>query len=113
MDRLDQLLARSRREIEAHTDDLINTDTGRYFIIEASLLLAGLRLWAQIHNQTDQAVREVLLEDGDVVVFDGVARELRATRTRDGRVAGRSVASIANRSTGELTAIAAYALRAL
>ena len=59
MDRLDQLLARSRREeIEAHTDDLINTDTGRYFIIEASLLPAGLRLWAQIHNQTDQAVRD-------------------------------------------------------
>jgi hypothetical protein len=112
MDRLDQLLARSQREIEAHTDDLINTDTGRYFIIEASLLLAGLRLWAQIHNQTDHAVREVL-EDGDVVVFDGVARELRATRTLDGRVAGRSVASIANRSTGELTAVAAYALRAL
>ena len=112
MDRLDQLLARSRREIEAHTDDLISTDTGRYFIIEASRLLAGLRLWAQIHDQTDQAVREVL-EAGDLAVFNAVARELRSTRTRDGRVAGRSVASIANRSPGELAAVAAYALRAL
>ena len=35
VNRLDQLFARSRREIEAHTDDLINTETGRYFISEA------------------------------------------------------------------------------
>jgi hypothetical protein len=36
MDRLDQLVARSQREIEAHTHELGDTDSGRYFINEAS-----------------------------------------------------------------------------
>ena len=79
MDRLDQLLARSRREIEAHTDYLISTDTGRYFITQATLLLAGLRVWAQLHNQADQAVREVL-EGGDV----GRVQRCRSGATGDG-----------------------------
>jgi hypothetical protein len=39
MDRLDQLRARSRHEIETHEGDLDNTDNGRYFIDEASELL--------------------------------------------------------------------------
>ena len=43
MDRLDQLFARSQREIEAHTDELGDTGTGRYFIDEAAQLLAALR----------------------------------------------------------------------
>ena len=38
MDRLDQLVARSQREIEAHTHELGDTDSGRYFITEASHL---------------------------------------------------------------------------
>jgi hypothetical protein len=44
MDRLDQLRARSRHEIEAHAGDFDNTDTGRYFIDEALELLAGMRM---------------------------------------------------------------------
>ena len=60
MDRLDQLRARSRREIEAHAGDLGDTDTGRYFVSEASELLAALRLWAEIQYRTDQAVRVIL-----------------------------------------------------
>lgn len=39
MDRLDQLFARSKREIEAHTDEFSDTETGRYFIDEAAQLL--------------------------------------------------------------------------
>ena len=47
MDRLDQLFARSKREIEAHTGELGDIGTGRYFIDEAAQLLSALRLWAQ------------------------------------------------------------------
>jgi hypothetical protein len=43
VDRLDQLYARSRREIEAHTDELGDTSTGRNFIDEAAQLLSALR----------------------------------------------------------------------
>ncbi len=56
MDRLDQLVARSQREIEAHTNELGDTDIGRYFINEASHLAAALRLWAQSQYRTDHVV---------------------------------------------------------
>ena len=60
MDRLDQLVARSQREIEAHTNELGDTDAGRYFITEASHLLAALRLWAPSQYRTDHVVRDIL-----------------------------------------------------
>jgi hypothetical protein len=41
VDRLDQLFARSKREIEAHTGELGDTGTGRYFIDEAAQLLSA------------------------------------------------------------------------
>jgi hypothetical protein len=47
VDRLDQLFARSKREIEAHVTELGDTETGRYFVDEAAQLLSALRLWAQ------------------------------------------------------------------
>ena len=112
MDRLQQLRARSRHEIEAHEDDLDNTDTGRYFIGEASELLAALRLWAESQFRTDQAVR-LLLEAGDAAALNGVARQLEELGTTDGWAASESVALISNRPSGELMAIAGYALRAL
>lgn len=53
MDRLDQLYARSLREIEAHAGEMAAIETGRYFIKEAAQLLAALRLWAQSHYRTE------------------------------------------------------------
>ena len=52
MDRLDQLFARSKREIEAHTDELGDTETARYVIDEAAQLLTALRLCAQSQYRT-------------------------------------------------------------
>jgi hypothetical protein len=112
MDRLDQFRARSRHEIEAHAGDLDNTDTGRYFINEASELLAALRLWAQSQYRADQVIREVL-EASDVVALNGVARELQELGTTDGQAASESVALVVDKAAGELMAIAGYALRAL
>ena len=112
MDRLDQLVARSQREIEAHTNELGDTDTGRYFIDEASHLLAALRLWAQSQYRTDHVVRDIL-EAGDVVALHDVSRELQEIGTHDGQAAGWSITTITNRSSGELITIGSYALRAL
>ena len=112
MDRLDQFRARSRHEIEAHAGDVDSTDTGRYFINEASELLAALRLWAQSQYRADQVIREVL-EASDVVALNGVARELQELGTTDGQAASESVALVVDKAAGELMAIAGYALRAL
>ena len=112
MDRLDQLFARSRREIEAHTDDLGDTETGRYFIDEAAHLLAALRLWAQSHYRTEQAVRDIL-ETADAAALRDVAGQLRGMGGGEAKTASATVATMARLPSGQRQAIATYALRAL
>ena len=112
MDRLDQFRARSRHEIEAHAGDVDSTDTGRYFINEASELLAALRLWAQSQYRADLVIREVL-EASDVVALNGVARELQELGTTDGQAASESIALVVDKAAGELMAIAEKKIHAL
>jgi hypothetical protein len=78
VDRLDQMFARSLREIEARSIELAETEMGRYFINEAAQLLAALRLWAQNQYRSDQVVREIL-ETLDAVTLAEVAGELQET----------------------------------
>jgi hypothetical protein len=101
VDRLDQLFARSQREIEAHTDELGDTGTGRYFIDEAAQLLAALRLWAQSQYRSDRVVRD-MLEAGDVVALRKVAHELGQMGTADAETASWTIAGMTNKSSGEL-----------
>ena len=49
---LDNRLLAVKREIEAHTDELGDTETGRYVIDEAAQLLTALRLCAQSQYRT-------------------------------------------------------------
>jgi hypothetical protein len=110
--RLDQLFARSQREIEAHAVEIAATETGRYDIDEAARLLAGLRMWAQAQYRSDQVIREIL-EAGDATALQEVARELREIKTREAAVAGCSIEAIAKWPAEQLMAVACYALRAL
>ena len=84
----------------------------RYFIDEATQLLSALRLWAQNQYRSDRVVRDIL-EAGDVVALREVAHELRQIGTADTEMASWTIAGMTNKSSGELMAIAAYALRAL
>jgi hypothetical protein len=71
-----------------------------------------LRLWAQSQYRSDQVVRDIL-EAGDAVALRKVADELRKIGAGEAEMAGWTVAGMTNKSSGELMAIAAYALRAL
>ena len=86
MDRLDQLFARSKREIEAHPDELGDTSTRRYFIDEAAQLLSALRLWAQNQYRSDRVVRDILEARARVALRE-VAHELRQMGTADAETA--------------------------
>jgi hypothetical protein len=112
VNRLDQLFARSHREIEAHAVELAATQTGRYYIDEAAHLLAGLRLWAQTQYRSDQVVREIL-EAGDATALLDVVRDLRAMKTRENQFASWSIGTIAKWPAEQLAAVSSYALQAL
>jgi hypothetical protein len=112
VDRLDQLFARSLREIEAHAGELARTETGGFLVNEAAQLLAALRLWAQTQYRSDQAVRDIL-EAVDEVFLERVADDLRALGGRDARAASGTVAAAMRLPREHLMAIASYALRAL
>jgi hypothetical protein len=112
VDRLHQLFARSLREVEAHSSELAEMETGGAVIYEAGQFLAALRLWAQSHYRSDQVVREIL-ETLDLVTLGVVAADLRAAGSPDAKVASGIVLTMVKLPTGQLTASAACALRAL
>jgi hypothetical protein len=112
VDRLDQLYARSLREIEAHAGEMAAMETGRYFIKEAAQLLAALRLWAQSHYRTEQAVREIL-ETLDAATLRDVASQLRDVAGSEAVTANATVVAMSMLPPAQLQAIAAYALRAM
>ena len=87
-------------------------ETGRYFIDEAAHLLATLRLWAQSHYRTEQAVREIL-ETLDTATLRDVAGQLRGMGGREAKTASATLATMARLPSAQLQAIAAYAFRAL
>ena len=112
VDRLDQLFARSLREIEAHAGELAQTETGSFLVNEAAQLLAALRLWAQTQFRSDQAVRD-MLEALDEAALERVAADLRALSSTDSRAAGGTLTATMRLPREQLMAIASYALRAL
>ena len=113
MDRLDQLFARSKREIEAHTDELADTETGRYFIDEASQLFAALRLWAQLRANTGPT-RSSATSSKPATPSPSTTWPVSCEgwEARTGGIASRSVKASANKPASQLLAIASYALRA-
>jgi hypothetical protein len=112
MDRLEQLFARSMREVAAHGGEPAETETGSFLINEAAQLLAVLRLWAQSQHRSDKIVQE-LLEMVDVVSLRNVASELRAIGDADALVASATLLDVLKLPFEQLMAIASYALRAL
>jgi hypothetical protein len=112
VDRLDQLFARSLREIQAHAGELSQTETGGFLVNEAAQLLAALRLWAQTQYRSDQAVRDIL-EAVDEISLERVADNLRTLGGRDGRAASGTVIAAVRLPREQLMAIFSYALRAL
>jgi hypothetical protein len=112
VDRLDQLFARSVREIEAHSPVLGRTEAGQQLLREAASLLAGLRLWAQEQYRSDRVVKD-LLERCDICELEAVAGELRSGRTPGVDLASQSIVSIVSRPPGEVTVVASCALAAL
>ena len=112
MDRLHQLFARSLREVEAHSSELAEIETGGAIIYEAGQFLAALRLWAQSRYRPDQVVREIL-EPLDLVTLGVVAAELRAVGSPEAGVASGIVMTVVKLPTGQRLAVASCALRAL
>ena len=93
MEDLHQLTKRSRREIEVHTPAVVLESANPYFLENASVLLACLRLWLQDHDRPDQAVREIL-STHDVAALQDAVRELRDRGNPEAQEASQLIAGI-------------------
>jgi hypothetical protein len=111
-DSLEQLLARSMRDVEASTSELGLQLDNRYFIDQAAQLIAALRLWADSHSQSDEAIVQ-MLKNLDISALRDAAYRLRELATADAKVAGWTIDLNTHRTSGELFTIAVIAAAAL
>ena len=109
---LEQLVARSTREIEACTSELGLRLASRYFIDQAAQLIGALRLWAESRSQSDNTIGE-MLKNLDIPALRDAAYRLREMATADAKAASWTIELNTHRTSRELFAIAAIAVAAL
>jgi hypothetical protein len=109
---LEQLVARSARDIEARTSELSLGLASRYLIDQAAQLIGALRLWAESQSQSDNAIGE-MLKNRDIPALRDAAYRLREIATADAKAASWTIELNTHRTSRELFAIAAIAAAAL
>ena len=83
---LEQLVARSTREIEACTSEIGLHLANRYFIDQTAQLIGALRLWAESRSQSDNTIGE-MLKNLDISALRDAAYRLREMATADAKAA--------------------------
>ena len=113
MDRLDQLFARSAREIEAHSPILGETEAGQQLLRGSRRSCSpgcdcGRRISTGRIEQSEICSRDV-----DTGELHAVAQELRSGYTPGAEVAGQFIVTITDKPAAELAIIASCAVAAL
>jgi hypothetical protein len=109
---LEQLVARSARDIEARTSELSLGLASRYLIDQAAQLIGALRLWAESRSQSDNTIGE-MLKNPDIPALRDAAYRLREIASADAKAASWTIELNTHRTSVELFAIAAIAIAAL
>jgi hypothetical protein len=109
---LEQLIARSTREVEACTSEIGLHLASRYFIGQAAQLIGALRLWAESRSQSDNTIAE-MLKNLDIPALRDAAYRLREMATADAKAASWTIELNTNRTLRELFTIAVIAVAAL
>jgi hypothetical protein len=112
MESLEQLIARSTRDITCRASEIGLQLTSRYFIDQAAQLVAALRLWAETYSQPNQAIVN-MLSTLDILALRDAAHQLREMATADAKTASWTIELNTNRASRELLAIAVLAVAAL
>jgi hypothetical protein len=109
---LEQLIARSTREVEACASEIGLHLASRYFIGQAAQLVGALRLWAESRSQSDNTIAE-MLKNLDIPALRDAAYRLREMATADAKAASWTIELNTNRTLRELFTIAVIAVAAL
>ena len=109
---LEQLVARSARDIEARTSELGLGLASRYLIDQAAQLIGALRLWAESRSESVNTIGE-MLKNPDIPALRDAAYRLREIATADAKAASWTIELNTHRTSRELVAIAAIAVAAL
>ena len=109
---MEQLIARSTRDITARVSEIGLQVTSRYFIDQAAQLVAALRLWAEACSQSDQSIVS-MLNTLDIPALRDAAHQLREMAIADAKTASWTIELNTNRASRELLAIAVLSVAGL
>jgi hypothetical protein len=105
-----ELRAEAERDIRVHLRRA-RGDSTNYFVAQGAVVLASVRLWAQICEKTDAEVRRAI-EYADEGSLQDVAEELVKNGNADAWTAGQLLQHIADRPAWLLLEARQYATRA-
>jgi hypothetical protein len=105
-----ELYEQAEQDIRANLRSAVSEDTN-YYVKQGALLLASVRLWAQLYEKTDADV-QAKIESPDRISLEKVVGDLTESGDSEALMAGQLLQAIANRPQPFVFEVARCASRA-
>jgi hypothetical protein len=105
-----ELYEQAEQDIRANLRSAVSEDTN-YYVKQGALLLAAVRLWAQLYEKTDADV-QAKIESPDRISLEKVVGDLTEGGDPEALMAGQLLQAIANRPQPFVLEVARCASRA-
>jgi len=105
-----ELYEQAEQDIRANLRSAVSEDTN-YYVKQGALLLAAVRLWAQLYEKTDADV-QAKIESPDRISLEKVVGDLTESGDSEALMAGQLLQAIANRPQPFVLEVARCASRA-
>jgi hypothetical protein len=105
-----ELFEQAEQEIRAHIESAAAEFTN-YFVVQGAVLLASIRLWAQLCGKTETDQR-AMVESSDKSSLEKVVEDLAEARDPEGVMASQLLKAIVNRPESFVAEVCHWASRA-
>jgi hypothetical protein len=104
-----ELFDQAEQEIRAHIESAAAEFTN-YFVVQGAVLLASIRLWAQLYEKTEADERAMI--EADKSSLEKVVEDLAETTDPEGEIASQLLKAILNRPESFVAEVRHWASRA-
>jgi hypothetical protein len=105
-----ELFEQAEQEIRAHIESAAAESTN-YFVVQGAVLLASIRLWAQLYEKTE-ADERAMIESSDKGSLEEVVEDLAEAADPEGVMASQLLKAIGNRPESFVAEVRHWASRA-